>query len=471
MVTVSVLLLLLSILWGQSHVNTDSAAQDLGRRVENRMRVLDSYISQARAQGMSEWMTLPGLPEDMVVYKYVADTLQSWAHQFPLRSDDLRPSALVQRLGDSRGFVVSPLTQVGPELAFLNFGPKWYLVKSQQCDGFTVLAGLEVVNELNNDPINGINPVFGMNPRYSIQPISASAGSTVSVGGKPMFKLEADTASEPDRHNPILFWLAILFFLLGSLQFLSSRPGWLRLGVVAAVQAVFISSLYFYGRHLGGVSPLFSPLLYADGGFRYSLGAVVLVNLLVCALVMSLYLCRWSMLRLIRRHSSKSRDILLLLLDIAVLVCIALYLHAGFKSIALNSEICLELFKIRLLDKYTAVVYASFLMLSLTLPLVAEMAMPLVRSLFALRYDAFSHGGRLLYAVAVAAYFITVSSVLGFRKEQGRVDVWANRLAMDRDITLEIQLRMVEEQTRSLAGSRLWTTAMNSSAGALPTRT
>jgi len=44
----------------------------------------------------------------------------------------------------------------------------------------------------------------------------------------------------------------------------------------------------------------------------------------------------------------------------------------------------------------------------------------------------------------VGVYFVTASSTMGFRKEQQRVDVWANRLAMDRDIGLEIQLRSVE---------------------------
>lgn len=448
-VSVSVVLLLVSILSGQGYVNTDSAAEDMGRRIETRMQMLDSYIDRAGSQPVSVWMSLPDLPEDMVVYRYVEDTLQSWAHQFPLRSDDLRPSAMVQRLGDSRGFVVSPLTQAGPALAYLNFGPKWYLVKSVQFAGCKIVAGLEIVNELNNDPLNGINPRLRMNPRYSIQQISAGAGSPVTVNGNPMFKIEADTATEPDRHNPVLFWLAILFFILGSLQFLSSRPGWLRMIVVLLVQTASIVALYYYGRHLGGVSQLFSPLLYADGGFRYSLGAVVLVNLLVCSFIMCLYLCRWSMLRVLRRRQSKVRDACLLVLGLAVIVGIVLYLHAGFRSIGLNSEICLELFKMQLVDKYTAVVYVSFLLLSLTLPLILQMLSPLVRSLFGLRYDAFSQGGRLLFAIAVAVYFVSVSSYIGFQKEQGRVDVWANRLAMDRDITLEIQLRLVEEQIAS----------------------
>ena len=445
--TVSVILLIVSILSGQGHVDTESAAGELGRKVEHRMNILDSYIGLAKSLPVDEWMELPGLPEDMVVYRYVEDTLQSWAHQFPLRSDDLRARALVQRLGDSRGFLISPLSQVDEKLSYLNFGPKWYLVKRVQAAGSNLIAGLEVVNEFSSrEPLNGINPLLEVNSRYSIQPISASTGSTVMIGGEPMFKLGADTMSDPDRHSPLLFWLAILFFILGTLQFLSSRPGWLRLVLVLAVQTLGIRWLYFYGRHLGNVSQIFSPLLYADGGFRYSLGAVVLVNLLVCSAVMSVYLCRWSFLRLSSRIKGKVLDVVFALSDVAAVIAIAIYLHKGFRSIVFNSEICLELFKLQLLDRYTTIVYVSFMLLSLTIPLLLEMLSPLLRHLFGLRYSIFSRPGRMIYAVSVAAYFVTASSVMGVSKEQGRVDVWANRLAMDRDISLEIQLRVVEEQ-------------------------
>ena len=442
--TVSVLLLLFSILAGQGHMDMESAAKELGKKVELRMDILDVFVSKAASQGVDDWMQLPDLPEDMVVYRYVDDTLQCWAHQFPLRSDDLRSLSMVQRLGDSRGFIVSPLSQAGEELSYKNFGPKWYLVKKVPCNGFSLIAGLEVVNELGNSPLNGINPRFRLNPRYSIQPISGSIGSPVSVYGQALFMISADTVTEPDRHNPYLFWLAIAFFILGSLQFLSSRPGWLRFAAVVAVQAASLTGLYFYGMHLGGVSQLFSPLLYADGSFRYSLGAVVLVNLLICCVVMCVYLCRWSFLRLLRRHG-KVPEYLAMGAIVASIAGIAVFMHRGFRSIAFNSSISLELFKIELLDNYTAIVYVSFLMLSLTIPLLLEMMSALARDIFGLRYHIFSRRGRFILAVIIASYFTIMSSVFGFRKEMGRVDVWANKLAMDRDITLEIQLRVAEE--------------------------
>ena len=116
----------------------------------------------------------------------------------------------------------------------------------------------------------------------------------------------------------------------------------------------------------------------------------------------------------------------------------------AFKSIVFNSGICLELYKVNLIDRYTAVVYLSFLALSLTIPLLVQLISPLLRRLIGFRYDMFSRTGRLVFAVVAGAYFATASSLFGFQKEKNRVEVWANRLAMDRDISLELQLRAAE---------------------------
>ena len=445
-VTVALALLGASILANQSHVDTESAAAGLGEKVQERMQLLDGFIQEAAAQDPSEWMRLKGLPEDMVIYRYEADTLQSWAHQFPILNDDIRPKTLVQRLGDTRGSYISPLVQVGKTLSYANYGPKWFLVKSVEAGRSTFIAGLEIANELKASSYNGINPRFRINDRYTIQPISGSIGSPVIVDGIPLFKITSEKMSEPGRHNSPLFWLAVGFFLLGSLLFLSSRPDWLRFGVVLSVQAGLLVWLFLYGLRLGRVSQLFSPLLYADGPFLYSLGAVVIVNLLVTVAVLDCYLMRWTFLKALRERDSRWLQAFLAVVVVALVTGICLYLHTAFKSIVFNSGICLELYKVNLVNLYTAVVYVSFLSLAMTLPLLAQMLSPLLRRLLHIRYDVFSRWGRVCFAVITAGYFVVTSSFLGFRKEQNRVDVWANRLAMDRDISLEIQLRSVENQ-------------------------
>ena len=437
-------ILAVSLLSGNRHRDVEGAAQELGQKIERRMALLDKYVNQALHTPRQEWMDLKDLPEDMVVYRYVEDTLQSWANQFPIRNDDIRPRTLVQRLGDSRDNLSSPLSDIPEHLIFANHGPKWYLEKSVQGDGCKVIAGLVVVNELQAGSLNGVNPHFRQDARYNIRPLSASVGAPVLVNGIPLMKLTAETMGEPYQQHSALTWLAVALLITASLLLLSTHPSLLWLGLVMVLQLCMLTWLYFYGRNLSQVSQLFTPLLYADGHFLYSLGAVVLVNLAITLSMLDIYLVRWTLLKGIRRRGSRWMQGALIGIIGLLVAAICTYIYITFRSIQYNSNITLELYKITLLSRHTALVYLSFLALTLTIPLLLQMASPLVRSLFGIRYDVFSGKGRLIYAMAVGVYFVTASSTMGFRKEQQRVEVWANRLAMDRDIGLEIQLRSVE---------------------------
>ena len=443
-IAVALVLLAASLLSGQSHPDTASAAKELGTRVEKRVNLLEEYVNQALTSSPDAPFRLENLPEDMVLYRYREDTLQSWNHQFPIRNDDIRSRTVVQRLGDARGNTVSPLSALTSTLNYVNYGPKWFLAKSVREGEITVIAGLEVANELNAGSFNGVNPRFRLGDRYSVYPLTGSIGVPVVVNGAPVFKVTAEAAQNPERHDPLLFWISVLLLLGGTLLLLSVRPTIPLGGVVMAVQTAFIAGLYLYGQKLGQASQLFSPLLYADGAFFYSLGAVVLLNLLIVSAVLSLYLVRKRLLEWFRRKDSRWAEAVAIVLILGVLAAIGTYIHVTFKSIVFNSGICLELYKVNLLDRYTAVVYVSFLSVTLTLPLLMQLISPLLRSLLGLRYDIFSRTGRLVLSVVTAAYFVIASSYLGFQKEQNRVEVWANRLAMDRDIALEIQLRAAE---------------------------
>ncbi len=440
----AVLVLVASVFSVNRRSNMESAAQELGEKMERRMALLDRYIDEALHSNPEEWMELDRLPEDMVVYRYVKDTLQSWANQFPIRNDDIRPRTLVQRLGDSRDNLSSPLSEVPEHLIYANHGPKWYLEKAVQGDGCKIIAGLEVVNELQAGSLNGINKHFRQDARFNIRPISSSVGAPILVNGIPLMKLTAETMTEPYQQHSTLTWLAVALLIAASLLFLSTRPSVLWMGVILVLQMATLAWMYFYGRNLSQVSQLFTPLLYADGHILYSLGAVVLVNLAITLAVLDLYLVRWTLLKGLRRQNRKWVQGLLGLTICVLVIAIGTYIHLTFKSIQYNSNITLELYKVGLLSRHTALVYVSFLALTLTVPLLVQMLSPLVRSLFGIRYDAFSTIGRIVYALAVGIYFVVASSTMGFHKEQQRVDVWANRLAMDRDIALEIQLRSVE---------------------------
>ena len=439
----AVVVLGISLIVGRSRSNLEGAAQELGRKIEKRTVLLDGYIREALESSPENWKNLKKLPEDLVVYRYAADTLQGWANQFPIRSDDIRPRTLVQRLGDSRDNLTSPLSDVPDHYCYMNLGPKWYLVKAVQGEGCKVIAGVELVDELQAGSLNGINRHFHLDSRYSLQPLSASVGVPVAVDDVPLMKLSAESVSEPYQPFSGLTWLAVALLLAASLVILYSRPDQLWLGIVLVLQLALLGGLYLYGRRLSPVSQFFSPLLYADGHILYSLGALVLLNLALTLVVVDFYLVRKTLLKGLLRQKKWVQGLAAVVIGLAI-AAICLHIHYTFRSISYNSNITLELYKVVLLSRFTTLVYLSYLPLTLTVPLLFQMLAPLVRSLFGIRYNAFSPLGRILYALAVGIYFVTASATLGFYKERQRVDVWSNRLAMDRDIGLEIQLRAAE---------------------------
>ena len=433
-----------SLLTGTGSEDPEAAAADFGKRTSARIRILDRYIDKALNSDLGSWMELKGLPADMVVYRYVEDTLQSWAGQFPLRNDDIRIRPVSSRLSDARSNVTSPLADATPELSFVNHGPKWYLEKAVEGNGCKVIAGLEIVNQLRPGSLTGVNPRIRKDNHYSVSPLSSSSGTAVEVDGVPLFKLTSDTFQGYSRRHSALIWVSLLLLMGGLVIFLSVHPTPLCLvGTVAIQTGVFIW-MFLYGRQLDQVSQLFSPLLYADGPFLYSLGAVIIVNLAIDVLILDLFVVRWTFLKGVIRRSSKAIQGILAVVFLAATIGVAIYMHASFCSILENSSINLELYKVTLLSRFTGLVYASFLALALAIPMLLQILSPLAKSLIGIRYDMFSLWGRMSFCVVLGVYFVTTSAILGFRKEQRRVDVWANRLAMDRDVALEIQLRAVE---------------------------
>ena len=60
---------------------------------------------------MEERLDIEGFPEDMVIYKSHADTIQSWINQFPINNDEVDVIPLWYRLHymNSRSLFNTPL--------------------------------------------------------------------------------------------------------------------------------------------------------------------------------------------------------------------------------------------------------------------------------------------------------------------------------------------------------------------------
>ena len=438
---------------------TETSARRVSEIISQRMDILDHYTALALEQSRNQWLDLEGLPEDMVVYRYVEDSLQSWCHQFTVDNDDISQRVLVQRFPNLRYNLVSPLSQVDTTVSLLNIGPKWYLAYSRVAeDGCRVIAGLEVKNSMDGSTVNGVNARLKLSDHFSLYPISWSGGAAVSVRGVPLIKiLQENARSNPKLPDAGSLWLAVLLLIAAAMLVLNFNKGLRNLAVTLTGLTLLMAAFYWLGRSLGTVSDLFSPTIYADGPARYSLGAVLIINLYIVLVITCFYTVRLSFLR--RMFSSPhSRSLATLVLGI-VLVALLVYIHLSLRSILFNSNITLELYKISSLSIYTACVYGSWLLLLLMVPLLLQMLRPMLRHRFGIRYNVFSRNFRTVFAIFCAVYMVTVTSLLGFQRERSRVEIWANRLAIDRDLAFEIQLRSVEN---AIADDPLITTLITS---------
>ena len=402
------------------------------RTVERRMKLLDGFIDKALQENPGEWMHLKNLPEDMVVYRYVDDTLQSWNNRFTLSNDDIRSGVTVPCLVNPRMTLRSPLADVTEDVSFVNMGPKWYLVRKRTSDNVTVMAGLEADRD---------NPWLHLSDKYSTCPLNSDEGSVVCVDGVPQFKVSYDSMKSAASPNGTMVWLGIVLILVAAGLALRSRRTLECFGVFSAVIVALMLIMYFWGRTAQEFFKIFSPTVYADGEFLYSLGAVLVIEMAVIILVTGLYFVRAD---ISRRFHSRSLQIAGLACGAAAIVSIAALVHCTLKSIILNSNISLEIYKISEMSAYSLLVYIVAIGTLLCIPLIFNMMQPAISRLCGHHADMLSGRGRIIWSVIVAVYMVILSSVLGFRKEQDKVQVWAGRLGFERDISLELQLRVAE---------------------------
>lgn len=384
----ALVLLVLSQLSPRSFTNASFEARRAGMILDNRMDKLDTFVEKALEGPENEWMNLGNVPEDMVLYRYVGDSLQSWCHQFTVGNDDIHSRYLVERLINPRQNFESPLMEITDEAGFFNFGPKWYIAKSRERDGIKVIAGLEIMDSQNPSNLNGSNPRLHIGNRFNIRPLSYSEGSAVCVDGVPQFKLIRESLSSS-------------------------------------------SDLM-----------LFSPLLYAGGVFR-SLGSVIILNAIIFILSLIIYLYRDNIFRKIKKRRTM---IAFAVVDILAIIVILVCAFLTFRSIIVNSNISLELYKLDDVSSYTVLVYASFIAMFTSVPMLLQMLRPTVARLSGRHINAFSLKNRIALSALLSVGMTLMAALLGFGKEQNRLSVWADRLSVDRDIALEVQLRLVEPQ-------------------------
>ena len=447
-------LFLFSMVGNSSENETVQIADKTAHRLEKRLNRLDRYITEALNQKTDE--CLEGLPRDMVLYKYVNDSLKFWSNQFPIINDDISNRLMIHRLTSYSDRISSPLSEVSETISYMNLGPKWYVIKSKEGEGNSkVIAGVEVKNNLieeRNSSENGTNPHLRINGRYSVLPITTSYGSPVVIDEIPLFKIIFD--SDQMSHffdNSMLRWVSLILLAVAFILFLVGHRSLKVYFAVTMSLTVLVVVAFVWELQMSDSTELFSPTLYADGTIFFSLGALILINAYITMLNVCNYLIRETVADHIRRSRRNRRRKLTAYGIFCILAAagILIYTHLTLKSLILNSNISLELYRDNDNVHYTALVYLSYTGLLFCLMLLAQSMQPVIRETIGLRYNVFKARNLAVFAFCCSLYFTVNSAILGFRKEQDRVTVWANRLAVERDLGLEIQLRSIEEPIAS----------------------
>ena len=448
----ALVLFVLSLAGNNAGSNTDKVALETADRIQKRLSSLEENIEAALETDRKELILPEGLPEDMVIYRYINDSLQSWSNQFSIINDNISSLLVFQRLTDRRSQIVSPLADVTDEISYLNLGPKWYLVKSVTGPGGQkIIAGLEIKNTLIDDARrneNGVNPHLKLPGKYSVIPLTHSGGSAVEIDGKPLFKILYDgSQATPFFDNSMLRWVAVILFAFAIVLFLAGQRTLKVFAVVASTLTLLLVLAYLWGTQMNGSAELFSPIIYADGPVLSSLGSLLMLNSYITLMITCLFLVRNRITAIARRNKKHYRRNLMIF-GVCVVILVILtgfYTQFTLRSLLLNSNISIELYRWNTNILYTVIVYLSYTGLLFCILLLLQCLRPVVKEFLGYRYDMLSGKTLILFAVICSAYFTIISGQLGFKKESDRVTVWANRLSVDRDLSLEIQLRSVEE--------------------------
>lgn len=442
------ILLAFSISVGNRMSNPDTVAQRLSKALEKRMNLLGHYISTALTADLRSWEGRDNIPDDMVIYRYYDDSLQSWSNQFPVNNDDISSRLILAKLTPPFRGMGSPLAEITEQPVFKNFGSKWYIMKAETLGSRKVIAGLQIMDSMNETQNVGVNPKLELRSNYSIIPLSKTGGSPVILEGKPVFKVANESMQRGSiiAHSTLI-WMALFLFILAAITHLSQKRTFKRLLSVITALLMVLAAAYLWGMNIRNDSKLFSPTVYANGQFLNSLGSLLLLSVTIVLIIFCIFITRRNIYKkIIRSKNPREGMLILVTFNFLVLIGICCYVDFIFRSIILNSSVCLELYKISELSTYTAIVYLMILTVVTTIPLIFRMLIPALKRITGSKLKFISQHGEFILSILFALYAVTITGVLGFRKEQNMVGIWANRLSIDRDISLELQLRENEEK-------------------------
>lgn len=407
--------------------DTTGVSSHVSKRLGNRMERLSSFGEQLLAEPARNgvWPRMGNLPDDMVLYRYCADTLHSWYNLL---------GAMPQ------------LERLSEEPQYINLGRRWYIARLAGTPEDFVVEALLVKDE---DRVNvargqdGVNSHIHLHGKYDIAALGAEDGADVKVGSTPVFSIVVSDGA--DQSNTLssmsLRWAAVILLVLSSLVFLRFH----RSAANCLYTVLLLMAVAFVCKSWASTMvsvQLFSPVLYAHDGLLDSFGVLLIFNAAIFLSFMAMFMCRDA---LVQRFADGPRaaTVFISLLSL-VLVLSVVYLFYTLSSIVMNSGITLELYRISIINAYTFWAYASYAFMVVGQMLLCEIILCAVNHRRNTSFTMFRISPMLVFCSLAAAAILFEVTMLGFRKEEVRVAGWCNRLAVDRNLGVELVLRNEE---------------------------
>lgn len=447
--TLAVLCLVLSFFELTSHNSRMKRLVQVEKVLHRKQHVIENIALQELEQDPMADLSERDVAGDMVVYKYYRDSLISWVNTFPIINDSYSPGAMFPNFSFfSRNTILhQPLSGVDEKEQYMNLGSAWYVVKAYKREDVTLITGILIRTDFpfsNSFVESRTNRSFRLPGHCSIVPLNLDEGFIVF--GKDdgvLFTILSDTSMQTYSEAVILRWLAIALGLLSMLMFyFRNRQAIFALGVIAGLCMLRFLT-YVYASSLQLDTLFFSPLLFAGGPLENSLAAMILNTLCVFIAVWALYLAR-NDLEMLRHHIRQPFRILTDTVLTVFLGGILLLSHHTLKALTMDSNIVLELFKIDEISWYTIIAYINVSLLYLSFFLLLRTLL----SVNKVKHPSFFTGNRFIYLFVflAAAFSMLTVSLYGRQKELNLYQVWTQKMSIERDLELEMQLRRVEER-------------------------
>lgn len=417
------------------------------RALHKREKLAERYSYRAIQAMDQDWVDFDDLPDDIVLYCYQADTMKSWTHQFPISNDevDVYPYSYRLQFMSNRNLYSTPLAYIGMREKYVNLGSAWYVVTTH----FTkdrktkVFTGILIKTEYPSSSIpNTVNKHLHLKDGYTTLAINDDDTAIVyGIEDEPLFSVVPTVPPTPGHGNMTLRWIAFALMLLAVFPYhYRYHTWWTFWFAISTLVFVRLLAFYFVGKGYA-TGELFSPVLYADTALFNSLGGLLFNNLTVAFAFYALFVMRYRIHRSMEFRPQSWRWTVVALLSVAALLLMA-YIHFVMRSLLRNSSIVMEPHRISDIGPYAILTYLTFAMLFLALLYQIYMVVMLIRR--DARVNLFSWSNIVLYVLAISLYSVIAINIYSLNKEYESNRVNTSKLAIERDLSLEMFLRDVE---------------------------